>query len=113
MDISPEGDPSSSPGLRYSATLGKMASEFPNPNGVVAKPARPRTPTRRIAFDVGHCGNPVGVARIVAAIPKVAEYSNLGLWASTTTWLKTNFSLSLAYRWIPNTRQTKVCWTFF
>jgi hypothetical protein len=31
------------------------------------------------AFDVKPCRNPVGVARIVAAIPRVAEYSNLGL----------------------------------
>jgi len=36
LDIFPEGDASSSPGLLYSATLGKMASEFPNPNGVAA-----------------------------------------------------------------------------
>jgi hypothetical protein len=33
----PEGDSSSSPGLLYSATLGKTASEFRNPNGVAAK----------------------------------------------------------------------------
>jgi len=33
----PEGDPASSPGLLYSATLGKRANEFGNPNGVVAK----------------------------------------------------------------------------
>jgi hypothetical protein len=31
--------------------------------------------------------NPIGVGKNIAAIPKVAEYSNLGLWASTTTWL--------------------------
>jgi hypothetical protein len=36
LDIFPEGDSASSPGLLYSATLGKMASEFPNPNGVAA-----------------------------------------------------------------------------
>jgi hypothetical protein len=39
-----------------------------------------------MAFDVEPCHNPVGVARIVAAFPKVAGYSNLGLWVSTTSW---------------------------
>ena len=38
-------------------------------------------------FDMEHWCNPVGVARIIAAIPKVAEYSNLGLWASAAMWL--------------------------
>ncbi len=37
----PEGDPASSPGLLYSATLGKAASELLKPNGVVALPGVP------------------------------------------------------------------------
>ena len=37
LDIFPEGDPSSSPGLLYSATLGKAAASSPTPIGVVAK----------------------------------------------------------------------------
>jgi hypothetical protein len=87
LDLFPEGDPASSPGV---AVLG-----YPGKDGEgVAQPQRgcgqawPRTPTQRIAFEVKHWRNPVGVARIIAATPKVAEYSNLGLWASTTTWLK-------------------------
>ena len=69
---------------------GKDGGEFPNPTGVAAE--SPRVPNRiglsRIAigvhgaFDLKPCCNPVGVARIIAAIPKVAEYSNLGLWAA-------------------------------
>jgi|GEM_PF-6760792 len=38
----------------------------------------------RFAFDADHGRNPVGVAKIIAAIPQVAEYCNLGLWDSTT-----------------------------
>jgi hypothetical protein len=83
----PEGDPSSSPGLLYSATLGKTANEFRNPNGVVARWQRTATqlglPTTRGALPQPRWG-----CEIIAAIPKVAEYSNLGLWASTTTWLQ-------------------------
>jgi hypothetical protein len=45
LDIFPEGDPSSSPGLLYSATLGKTASEARNPKGVVTKPARIHGPS--------------------------------------------------------------------
>ena len=73
---------------------GKDGGEFHNSTGVVAKP--PGVPNRislsRIgidysvhgAFDVKARRNPVGVARIIAAIPKVAEYSNLGFWSATT-----------------------------
>jgi|GEM_PF-4797960 len=71
----PKGDPSSSPGLLYSATLGQAASESRNANGVVTKPCL-RTPTLRNGFDVGRCRNPVGVRGTL--LPKVAEYSNLG-----------------------------------
>ena len=45
------------------------------------------TYTDPAGFDMELWRNPVGVARVIAAIPKVAEYRNLGLWASTTTWL--------------------------
>jgi hypothetical protein len=38
LEISPKGIPSASPGLLYSATLGKTADEFPYPNGVAAGP---------------------------------------------------------------------------
>jgi hypothetical protein len=48
LDIFPEGDPSSSPGLLYSATLGKTARESRNPNGVVTKPCL-RTPASGLA----------------------------------------------------------------
>jgi hypothetical protein len=75
---------------------GKDGGEFPNPTGVVAE--SPRVPNRiglsRIAFgvhgafDVKPCHNPVGVARIIAAIPKVAEYSNLDLWGATPLGLR-------------------------
>ena len=34
LDIFPEGDPSSSPGLLYSATLGKTAASSPTPPGL-------------------------------------------------------------------------------
>jgi hypothetical protein len=44
LDIFPKGDLSSSPGLLYSATLGKKASEVRNPNGVVAKAGRVHQP---------------------------------------------------------------------
>jgi len=49
----------------------------------------PSTTTQRIAFDVADWRNPVGVARIVAAIPKVAEYSNLDGYeaARGASWL--------------------------
>jgi hypothetical protein len=79
LDIFPEGDPSSSPGLLYSATLGNPRGEFANPNGVVTKSTGTQTNQgigrRRIVSRV-HCVfhveqrlNPVGVAKIVAAIP--------------------------------------------
>jgi len=34
LDIFPEGDPSSSPGLPYSATLGTRAASSPTPTGL-------------------------------------------------------------------------------
>jgi hypothetical protein len=83
LDIFPEGDPSSSPGLLYSATLGKTASQFPHPNGVAAKPARVHHPPD--SFDVEHFRNPAGVVtndRLLLGAeqsPRVAEYSNPGL----------------------------------
>ena len=95
----PEGDPSYSPGLLYSATLGKAAEEFPNPNGVrpilvvYTDPAGSHCLELlsfidfRGSLQAEGCRNPIGVARIIPAIPKVAEYSNLGLWDATTLWL--------------------------
>ncbi len=63
LQIFPERDSSSSPGLLYSATLGKRAASSATPSGL-----------RRSSL----------------LFPKVAEYSNLGLWAATTTWLTTS-----------------------
>ena len=95
MDIFPEGDSSSSPGLLYSATLGKSASTFRNPNGVAAlfcvKGAMNslaitiREKLIRLAFT--QVTTPLGLVNSPTAFPKVAEYSNLGLWVSTTSWL--------------------------
>ena len=41
-----------------------------------------------------HCRNPVGVARIVVAIPKVADYGNLGLRDAITVGLHLLFPIS-------------------
>ena len=49
-------------------------------------------------FSAVTCRNPVWVARIIAAIPKVAEYSNLGLWAATPLELKPPFAIQLSTR---------------
>jgi hypothetical protein len=80
--FSPKGIRPPAQGCCTRLPWGKTAGEFPNPNGVVAKPPRVHEPAD--SFDAEQCRNPVGVARIIAAIPTVAEYSNLGLWASTT-----------------------------
>ena len=85
MRIFPEGDLSSSPGLLYSATLGRTRMSSATPTGLW--PSLPAYIRPVLAFIVERRRNPVRVARIIAAIPKVAEYSNLGLWASTTAWL--------------------------
>ena len=34
-----------------------------------------------------HAATPLGLRRSSRLFPKVAEYSNLGLWATTTSWL--------------------------
>ncbi len=78
-NFSPKGILSSSPGLLYSATLGKTASALPNPTGVVAKlPAYPigiRLVLIRsrllssCALDVRPGRNPVGVRKLAASFP--------------------------------------------
>jgi len=74
---------SSSPGLLYSATLGKRQ---PAP--------QPRRGCVRLRLETGAgvggvaCRNPVGVGVVARDLPKVAEYSNLGLRVATTSWLK-------------------------
>jgi hypothetical protein len=94
-----EGDPSSSPGL-YSAIPGKTVGEFPNPEGVYGRPWV-RAPTQRdqIVANGCRCLDRRSVLQYGAApqprwgcedhrcIPKVAEYSNLGLWAATLSEL--------------------------
>jgi hypothetical protein len=52
-------------------------------------PAHQSRTNRFIAAHLERCRNPVGVATIIATArkPKVAEYSNLGLWVATTSWL--------------------------
>jgi len=57
-------------------------TQCPNPNGVAS------TSHPVMAFEVLACRNPVGVRVVVCGLPKVAEYSNLGLRVATTSWLK-------------------------
>ena len=95
----PEGDPSYSPGLLYSATLGNRRRSSLTPTGfrpilvAYTDPAGSNCLELLSFIDFTStlqaegCRNPVGVARIIPAIPKVAEYSNLGLWDATTLWL--------------------------
>ena len=78
MAIFPAGDLSSSPGLPYSATLGKDGERVPQPQRGCDE-ALPAYTGEWIAFDVERRRNPVGVAKNITAIPKLAEYSNLGL----------------------------------
>jgi len=49
MDIFPEGDRSSSPGLPYSATLGKTAASSPTPPGL--GPSFPAYPIGSVRLD--------------------------------------------------------------
>ena len=77
---------------------GKDASEFRDPNWVVAKPARVNRPSG-LPLPRSTAATPVGVARIITDFPRVADYSNPELWASTTTWLKpTDNRIKIAIR---------------
>ena len=85
MDIIPEGDPPSSPGLLYSATLGG-GGRAPNPNRVVAYVMAKRIRLSRnvmagefmVPFAQSNATTPLGLANS-PAVPRVAEYGNPGL----------------------------------
>src|SRR6185436_17584695 len=76
---------------------GNAGGELANPNGVVAKPAvttRIRGSDEGVSsrefiasFTWSNPATPLGLRRSSRLFPKVAEYSNLGLWATTTSWL--------------------------
>ena len=75
---------------------GKDGAEFPNPDGVVAQPLGAHRPPDQIAlnefigpFTWDTATTPLGLRGSSLLFPKVAEYSNLGLWAATTSWLTT------------------------
>ena len=96
MDIFPEGDPPSSPGLLYSATLGTRAASSPTPTGLwlacsdnTNQGIGRRVSSREFiaSFTWSNAATPLGLRRSSRLFPKVAEYSNLGLWATTTSWL--------------------------
>jgi len=59
-------------------------SQRPNPNGGCV---RLRIETAGCVRGVAY-RNPVGVGLVARGLPKVAEYSNLGLRVATTSWSK-------------------------
>ncbi len=85
----PAGDPSSSPGLLYSATLGKTAAGCPTPTGL--RPClqsqahehnnreRFEATSSRLGTRRGLATTPLGLRNSLAVFPRVAEYSNPGL----------------------------------
>src|ERR1700704_4910901 len=83
----PEGDRSPAQGC-CTRLPWERRGQGPNPNRGCDE-ACPCKPTRRIDFDVEHLPQPRWGCEIIAAIPipKVAEYSTLGLWVATTSWL--------------------------
>ena len=82
----PEGVASLSPGLLYSATLGN-GRRRPTPTGLWLSPTYNAHPILRCASAAvpeshladGEGRNPFRVGTQSAVVPKVAEYSNLGL----------------------------------
>jgi hypothetical protein len=98
----PEGDFVLQPRVAVLGYPGKTAGELPNPNGVAAKSSRVHRPSGLDCLEslsfiefMAPCtwstaATPLGLRGSSLWSPKVAEYSNLGLWATTTTWLIPN-----------------------